>query len=273
MSPKSTLVFLLMIGLSIIFMSNRIGRTFVTGGGATTAPGESGQYCGSVGCHFSGAFDPVARIEVIDQNDQLVSKYVPGEQYTIRLNADVTGNPAGYGFQIVSLKNSDNTGLMGFSDFPNNVREVIIGDRQYVEQSNRLGGIPIQFSWTAPETGTGNVDFYAVVNAVNGNGNTSGDGADTTNISLEEDLMSSTFEDLVSAQTKVWPNPAFDRINISSEEEIQSVRIINYLGQVVYQSQNDPSNSIDVSSIETGIYILELGNGSGDKEIHQVLIN
>ena len=85
--------------------------------------------------------------------------------------------------------------------------------------------------------------------------------------------MSSTFEDLVSAQTKVWPNPAFDRINISSEEDIQSVRIINYLGQVVYQTQNDLGNSIDVSSIEKGIYILELGNGSGDKETHQIVIN
>ena len=274
MSLKSTLVSALILFFGCILMSNRLGRTFTTGMGATTAPGENGQYCGTIGCHFSGAFDPVARIELIDNTDQITTKYTPGEDYTIRINADVTGSPAGYGFQIVALKDSDNTGMNGFSDFPNNVREVMVGDRQYVEQSNRLSAIPIEFKWTAPEPGTGDVDFYAVVNAVNGNANTSGDGADTTNMTVTEDLMSSVNHSLlVGSEIKVWPNPVTDLIFFESGLKIMSFQLHNRIGQTVMANRNEFANTIDVSSLDEGLYYLEFQLESGDSVIKKLIIN
>ena len=119
-------------------------------------------------------------------------RYIPGDDYTVVIDIDHTGNPAGYGFQIVSLQDSDDTGINNFSNFPAQTSDVLINERQYVEHNDRLGSPTIELSWTAPEAGTGDITFYAAGNAVNGNGGTSGDTADTSRFSIREEIVSST---------------------------------------------------------------------------------
>jgi hypothetical protein len=60
-----------------------------------------------------------------------------------------------------------------------------------------------------------------------------------------------------SNQMLVYPNPTKGIINILSEKNIQTIKIINLLGEVIYNKQaNTKENSIDIGSYPAGIYLL-----------------
>jgi hypothetical protein len=65
--------------------------------------------------------------------------------------------------------------------------------------------------------------------------------------------------DLNNKQIKIYPNPATNKLTISTNTDtpIREVIIYNQLGQNVLQI-NEPHNSIDVSMLENGIYIIEI---------------
>lgn len=56
----------------------------------------------------------------------------------------------------------------------------------------------------------------------------------------------------------LYPNPAHNQIRLTSEDEIDQIRILSLTGQVVFeQSVNDNKVDINTSSFEAGIYIIE----------------
>jgi hypothetical protein len=57
----------------------------------------------------------------------------------------------------------------------------------------------------------------------------------------------------------VYPNPASDVINVSSSSSIDSVSLVNALGQTVAASFD--STSINVATLPKGIYILTVTAG------------
>ncbi len=65
-------------------------------------------------------------------------------------------------------------------------------------------------------------------------------------------------------QLVVYPNPVRNLLNIESSELISDVRIIDMLGQVVYQSDAAAQHvNVDVSSFNNGIYLLQITTESG----------
>ena len=59
--------------------------------------------------------------------------------------------------------------------------------------------------------------------------------------------------------TLIYPNPANDFINIKSTDEINKVKIFNYVGQKVYENNvNTKYFIINTSSYKAGIYIIKL---------------
>jgi photosystem II stability/assembly factor-like uncharacterized protein len=62
----------------------------------------------------------------------------------------------------------------------------------------------------------------------------------------------------------IYPNPANNLVNISSDVDMKTVRIVNYTGQVVY-TENAYSNSLSIntSNLAKGVYILQLETASG----------
>ena len=59
----------------------------------------------------------------------------------------------------------------------------------------------------------------------------------------------------------LYPNPTKDILNIETNNAIKlNYSVINYLGQVV-KTGNVENNSINVSNLNAGIYILEVSNG------------
>lgn len=77
------------------------------------------------------------------------------------------------------------------------------------------------------------------------------------NVTLVEANGSKVNESEASAV--VYPNPANNLLNINSVNEITRLQIINVLGQEVLNQAN-PSNTIDISALENGIYIVKLTN-------------
>lgn len=68
-----------------------------------------------------------------------------------------------------------------------------------------------------------------------------------------------------SVTTKVWPNPVHDvlRISTTAYSEISTIRLLNTRGQEVYRSNVgwDESISVEVESLPSGVYIVEVYSG------------
>lgn len=70
-------------------------------------------------------------------------------------------------------------------------------------------------------------------------------------------------ENFQSKDFKIYPNPADDFITIASDKNINSVIIINSLGQVINNvSINNFSKQIDIKNLKSGYYILKIKSES-----------
>jgi len=253
---RKTLFFTATIIGCIILLSNNAGRGRVSGNPATTSPGESGQFCGTIGCHFGQNFNPDLVISLLDNQGNKVTEYVPGDVYTVTMEINHTGFPGGYGFQIVSLKDSDNTGINKWVDIPAGIHDVSLLGRQYLEQNSRLPFDSIPLSWEAPQEGTGSVTFYGVGNAVNGNGNSSGDGADTSFLRIIEAEISSisSLEDQ-GTSISLFPNPCQSNLFVDSKMNFDQINIFDQQGKRVLTSLD---TEINVSELTPGMHFVEL---------------
>jgi Secretion system C-terminal sorting domain/Reeler domain len=190
------LLFLLTISalISLSFKNNTqkkfhplysFGAAVATGFGYTGAPFDNGGASCS-NCHGGGSFAPTVSLKMINSSNNSVTTYTAGENYTIRLSIIATTGTPKYGFQLMSAKASDNTNLNNWgAALPTEVKNTLTaGGRNYIEHNSRLTNGIIDIPWTAPITATGDINFYAVGNAVDGTGSIGGDNALTTNLSV-----------------------------------------------------------------------------------------
>lgn len=127
-------------------------------------------------CHSGGNFSPSVSMEVLDGNNNPVTDYVPGNNYTVNISVTAgAGAPSGYGFQAVALDGANaQAGTFG-TPTTSNSQISNSGSIQYIEHSGASSSGVFSYPWTAPASGTGNVVFYYMGLAVNGMGNTAGD--------------------------------------------------------------------------------------------------
>ena len=68
----------------------------------------------------------------------------------------------------------------------------------------------------------------------------------------------------IDNRIEVYPNPSSKEININSQFIINSIEILNSLGQKVYSEKiNALNKTIDISALNKGIYIIELKTEKG----------
>lgn len=79
-----------------------------------------------------------------------------------------------------------------------------------------------------------------------------------------EDVATSSIETYdENAHIFIYPNPTSDKLNMACETEQQvMVRIFSLNGQVLMQKQMSTSESINVSSLAKGIYIIKINETS-----------
>lgn len=265
-----TILTTLILAAALIGLGNSGGRAFVARMGNTGAPGDNRQTCQS--CHNGTAIQVSMDIIVKDNNGDPVDSYVPGQTYdvTVQINAD-RGTPSGYGFQMVALNaplDENGDAINSWIDNATNLKVVSLNTgRDYVEHDGVSRTNEFTVQWEAPDEGTGEISFYAAGNGVNLNGGSSGDGAATTKRSLTEAPPVSVYDLFDIANTRVGPNPASEYLSIVRSDRIEedwTLEIFTLRGQLVDLSSIGRGTSearIDLTDLQTGIYILRASNG------------
>lgn len=89
--------------------------------------------------------------------------------------------------------------------------------------------------------------------------NISGNSANCLNEEAVITMCTLSLSDLEKAQTTVYPNPVNDQLVVSNLAEINSVAILNMLGQtILFQEVNSFDTQLDVSSLPNGNYFLRV---------------
>jgi hypothetical protein len=212
---KLRLIIFLGFGIfsTLVLLGNKNGRASQSQAGNTGAPGDEtqgGQPKTCIACHNQSTILASVAVTVLDSAQNSVTQYIPGKLYTARVTITASGNNLnGYGFQMIGLRDSNNSDLDGFTDVnPNNYKIASIpGGRTYAEHNNISATNTFDVRWTAPPTGTGSVTLYAAGNGVNATGTSSGDGSGFGSLKLTE--LSSAAEDLSTRLPKLTaiPNP------------------------------------------------------------------
>jgi len=70
---------------------------------------------------------------------------------------------------------------------------------------------------------------------------------------------------LKSPEIRVFPNPATDVIHLSTLEKVVGYQLFNLTGQPIISNSNPNSLSIDISFLNTGIYLLKIRMKEGEK--------
>ena len=137
---------------------------------------------GQTGCSCHNSTSSLNPIVELDSAGVPVLSYVPGMSYTVTMSAAQQTGKAYFGFELslVKLTGAGTTSAATagtWGTLPSGCRTgtVMIEQSQALAASNNMYKISIP--WTAPAAGTGSVKIYGILNAVNGNGNESGDGA------------------------------------------------------------------------------------------------
>jgi len=68
----------------------------------------------------------------------------------------------------------------------------------------------------------------------------------------------------VDLNVNVYPNPATDFVNIQTNFEIKSLKVVNYVGQVVFdQNIGQVNYQINTSNFGTGMYFVQIETNDG----------
>ena len=60
-------------------------------------------------------------------------------------------------------------------------------------------------------------------------------------------------------EMKLYPNPAFERVNVECNERINSIQILNYLGQTLFTHiVNGEKTTLDISTMNAGTYFIKI---------------
>lgn len=253
---------------ALVTMSNSNGRAGSGGAGATSAPGE-GTACEN--CHSGGSFGTNVTVKLFTQGTTTeVTEYVAGTVYDAEIQISTSTTPTGFGFQALASKDSDNSAINAWAN--NSTTSTRISNangRQYFEQQGVVSDNIMKAEWTAPATGTGDVSFYLVGNAVNGNGQTSGDQVSSKKVTFSEMTVSTSKLELLGISLAVFPNPTAENVFLNIEaNEVKDFAINIYdlngkrlLTQNVTAQIGENRFDFDVADFAKGIYFIEINNG------------
>ncbi len=75
------------------------------------------------------------------------------------------------------------------------------------------------------------------------------------------------------SKTSVYPNPAYDVVNIESEQSVRKVSVYDVPGKKVKEFENmqDGINTVNLADISKGIYFLRLESDNGNMEVIKIV--
>lgn len=228
---------------ALVLVSNSSGRS----GYNTGSPGENGNTCAQ--CHNTNPQDYGAAFSITTN--------IPQGGYSLNTAYDITvaisSSASRHGFQIVAERLSDNMDVGTFSAGTNS--QVVDGGDHVTHDG--FSSTSWTFSWTSPSTDEGPIKFYACAVAGNGDGNRN-DEVITTQTEASDILSTDNIE---AVQLQSYPNPVIDNLYIelpqSTQEATYSITDVNGK-QWLSGSLSDTSNELNLTILETGVYVLTL---------------
>ena len=236
--------------LALILLSSSDGVAEVQNQDRTGAPG-SAQSC--IQCHNQpGSMTATSSMTITNIIGDEVLTYLAGETYEVSFN--VTSNTAvGYGFQATSIF-PDGSNAGEFTNPGTSVQIESVESRHIVEQSTPNSTGIFTTTWIAPETGSGDVDFYMSGLASNLQNQTFGDAYHGISLSLTENT--NNIEEL----HRVMDQPTVSSNGISMTAVVNGmVSIYDLNGRLNYTTSVTANEylTIDNSEIGNGIQIVQ----------------
>ncbi len=95
------------------------------------------------------------------------------------------------------------------------------------------------------------------------NGYSVGGSADSYSGNIHESCVVSSTENIGDLNVKVYPNPTGSKVLIEVSDQIRSIKLIDIAGKVLAEQNYQIANNytFDVSTLDAGIYFLQLDNG------------
>jgi hypothetical protein len=82
--------------------------------------------------------------------------------------------------------------------------------------------------------------------------------ASVNNLTTSDDLL-------------IYPNPSTEEINISWDEEVSALRILDSRGQLVQQIGQITVNPMKISGLKSGMYIIEITTANGTRTQRRII--
>ncbi len=88
------------------------------------------------------------------------------------------------------------------------------------------------------------------------------------NVPMTEDFVYVLILDVNNSQASelsLYPNPASDRVTVSSNVAMNGVTVMNYVGQVVYSAKvaGETTLTLNTASYEAGVYVVQINTANG----------
>jgi hypothetical protein len=271
---KRLLIFTATLGLLYITTTSYNDGVANHGLNRTGAAGSVAA-CDGSGCHASKSANTIASISIKDKATSAIvttGKYVPNNTYVVSISGNNAASLPKFGFEIAATK-ADNTNAGTISATTANTAVRTVSGLHILDHTAPItavtgGTYNVDFDWTAPASGSGTVTFYGMINAVNGNGDKSGDqpGAGVT-ATFTEGISTGINNVVANNGLKIYPNPCHNLLNIETDMlgKVFSANIYDLTGKQVLVSNNQ--NIIDVAALMQGVYFIRIDNGDYQQTI------
>jgi len=287
---KGSLVVTLALSMLYITLSSDIdGPAHHGHGDITGATTGAVGHCQTSSCHGGNNPLTIVQLQVLDSSTMYpITTYNLNQTYLITITGDATGistSLPGFGFQASAV--FSNHTLAGTYTIPSamagNIHTYPCGATTVVEHTTRLAPISagvnkysVQFYWTAPSSGGDSVTFYALLNAVNGDGGSSGDKPNAApHVTIYENpaIAAVTQVHNTLSDFTVYPNPSAGNPTISyylRSPQVVSLEVYDIAGRKVARAvnnelQNSGRYHYSPNITTPGVYYVHLlaGNESG----------
>ena len=213
------------------------------------SPGSPGGYTGSpidakncTLCHGGSATSADNYITT----DIPAEGYTPGQTYSITVSYTGTGDK---GFELTSETDASKIG-----QFIAGTGTKLVNSNNAITQTSVVETTQADwnFTWTAPEQGTGDLTFYSALTVNMGS-------TKLCSISVSENPVS---EITVSENVfRIYPNPAQNIISVvTSTYERKTIKIFDEAGKLCLSKNIYKKAEIDITNLSCGIYTVIVSN-------------
>lgn len=282
---KKNLLFTITAGMAFVVLSSNDNGPFANSNGNRTGSAGSTANCSTGGCHASNNTNTSIAITLLDSLSNPVGAYVNGKTYTVRITGtNTSANLPKFGFQLTAVKASDNTTQLGTlaTGGTANITLHTTSTPNLIEHTAPLSGTgsgnnwaySTTCKWTAPSSGSDAVKFFVTLNAVNNNGQTSGDQPNNATQSLQPLSIASLAD---NADFVIYPNPATNTINLhfSNTTGTYTVNTFDLRGKMIASQMADVNTNnreahINSEKWASGLYMIQISK-DGEQKVFPIV--